>query len=262
MIFHQTFNSQDSGYYDHRIFRQFSIPPHFHRGYELLYVFYGQLDAIIDGRKCQLTADDFALCLSNEVHTLQPVGDTRYWVGVFSSDFVPDFHKTVQGKTGKDPVFRLDGSILSFLQEHILHGRNNDDPEPHLLSAGLILACGEYLKQVELIERNNKEYALMNTIADYIRQHFREKLTLKDVSTALGYDYYYFSRLFYQIFSMKFSDYLNSCRYAEAVDALRNSDKPITQIAMDSGFQSIRSFNDVFLRKTGLSPAQYRKQPK
>lgn len=262
MIFHQTKNSQGSFYYDHRIFRQFNFPPHFHRGYELLYVFYGQLDTIIDGRKCQLNAGDFALCLSNEVHTFQPVGETRCWVGVFSPDFVPDFHKAVQGKTGKNPVFHLDGSILTFPQEHILRGHSQGDPEPHLLSAGLTLACGEYLKQVELIDRDNKEYALMNTIADYIGQNYRQKLTLKDVSTALGYDYYYFSRLFYQIFSMKFTDYLNACRFAEAVDALRTTDKAITQIALDSGFQSIRAFNDVFLRKTGLSPAQYRKQLK
>ena len=262
MIFHQTMNSQEGIFYNHHIFRTASYPPHFHRGYELIYIFHGQLDAIIDGRKCQLFANDFALCLSNEVHTFQPVGDSRYWIGVFSPDFVPEFHRAVRGKTGKSPVFHCTGSILSFLQEHILLGHSKGDPEPHLLSAGLTLSCGEYLNQVQLIERDNKEYALMNTIADYISKHFREKLTLRDVSTALGYDYYYFSRLFYQIFSMKFSDYLNACRFAEALDALHNTDKPITQIALDSGFQSIRAFNDVFLRKTGISPAQYRKQQK
>ena len=112
MIFHQTTNSRGSFYYDHRIFHQFSFPPHFHRGYELIHVFYGQLDTIIDGRKCQLTTGDFALCLSNEVHTFQSVDDTRVWVGVFSPEFVPDFHKAVKGKTGKDPVFRDRKSVV------------------------------------------------------------------------------------------------------------------------------------------------------
>jgi len=222
----------------------------------------GQLEANIDGRITVLEPGDFALCLSNEVHHYRVIGSTRYYVCVFSPDFVPEFHKAMEGKTGLTSRFRLEGSMLSFFQEHILRKRSEGMPPLHLAIAGLNIACGEYQRQVELVERDNKEYALMNAIADYIGQNFRHKLTLKDVATALGYDYYYFSRLFYQIFSMKFSDYLNACRFAEAVDALRTTDKSISQIALDSGFQSIRAFNDVFLRKTGISPVQYRKQLK
>jgi len=262
MVVHQKDNSTGIFHYDNHIYKRTDWPPHFHRDYELVHVLNGQLEAIIDGRKVILETGDFALCLSNEVHLYNRIGDTRYFVCVFSPDFVPQFHKTVEGKTSKYFPFRIAGSILSFFHEHIVMGYYDGIPEPHLQTAWVNLICGEYLKHVELMDRDNKEYALMNAIADYIGQNFRQKLTLRDVATALGYDYYYFSRLFYQIFSMKFNDYLNTCRFAEAVDALRSSDKPITQIAADSGFQSIRAFNDVFQRKTGMSPAQYRKQQK
>lgn len=260
MIIHQAMNTGGSYVYVNHIYRDRDFAPHFHSNYELVYIFCGQLEAIIDGRKIILNPGDFALCLSNEVHHYQSIGSTRYYVGVFSADFVPEFHKAVAGKTGRISRFRCEGSILSFLLEHILLGRARGTPPFHLLVAGLNIACGEYQKQTELIDRDNKEYALMNTIADYIGKHFRRKLTLKEVATVLGYDYYYFSRLFYQIFSMKFSDYLNACRFSAAVDALHTTDRSITDIALDSGFQSIRSFNDVFLRRTGMSPAQYRKQ--
>ena len=76
----------------------------------------------------------------------------------------------------------------------------------------------------------------MNKVADYIGTHFREKLTLRDVAQSLGYDYYYISRLFSQIFSMKFADYLNACRFSAAADALISTDAPITRIALESGF--------------------------
>lgn len=262
MVFHQADNSTGSFHYDNRFYKAYDWPPHFHRNYELVYVDYGQLEAIIDGRKNILNPGDFALCLSNEVHLYRRIGETRYFINVFSPDFVPQFHKAIEGKTGKSSRFQLDGSILSFFREYILRKSTEGIPAPHLQAAWTNLVCGEYQRQVELIDRDNKEYALMNTIADYIGKHFREKLMLRDVATALGYDYYYFSRLFYQIFSMKFSDYLNACRFAEALDALTNTDRSISQIALDSGFQSIRAFNDVFLRKTGISPAQYRKQRK
>ena len=260
MVIHQSFNSTGTYYYDPHVFRSHDFPPHFHRSYEVIHVICGQLEVIVDGRKELLNEGDFALCLTNEVHTCRRIGPTRYFVCVFSADFVPEFHKTMEGKTAKSCKFRIDGSILSFLQEHILYSKKVLVPPFHQQVAATNLICGEYLRQAELMERNNKEYALMNTIADYIGSHYQEDLHLKDVAAVLGYDYYYFSRLFYQIFSMKFSDYLSACRCAHATDALLSTDKPITQIALESGFQSIRSFNDVFLRKVGLSPAQYRKQ--
>lgn len=260
MVFHQSSNSTGTYHYDPHVWRSHDFAPHFHHSYEVVYVFFGQLEVIVDGRKELLNEGDFALCLSNEIHTYRRIGPTRYYVGVFSPDFVPEFHRTTEGKTARSCKFRIDGSILSFLQEHILQDKKTGIPPFHLQIAATNLICGEYQRQAELMERNNKEYALMNTIADYIATHYREDLHLKDVATVLGYDYYYFSRLFYQIFSMKFSDYLSTCRFASATDALLSTDKPITQIALESGFQSIRSFNDVFLRKTGLSPAQYRKQ--
>ena len=58
---------------------------------------------------------------------------------------------------------------------------------------------------------------------------------------------------------MRFVDYLNACRCSAATDALRDTDHTITAIALDSGFQSVRTFNDVFLKSMGMSPAQYRK---
>lgn len=260
MIIHQTNNSQGNFFYENRIYRDRDFPPHFHRNYELLYIFFGQLEVNIDGRVTVLEPGDFALCLSNEVHHFRSIGSTRYYIGVFSPDYVPEFTNAIEGKTGKTSRFRCEGSILSFFQEHILQDRSKGTPPFHLLLAGLNIACGEFQRQTQLIERDNKKYALMNTIADYIDSHYRQKLSLKEIAAALGYDYYYFSRLFYHIFSMKFSDYLNTCRFSAAMDALHTTDKSITQIALDSGFQSIRSFNDVFLRKTGMSPAQYRKQ--
>lgn len=291
MVIHQIKNSGGSFFYEPNIFTNLLFPPHFHRNYELVYMLSGQMEVIVDGRTALLEAGDCALCLSNEVHSYHPVtpagivsiqahllpgekpqnvpyaknGHTpddaiaRYFVCVFSPDFVPDFHKAMEGKTGKTCKFRLEGSVLDFFLEHILASGKQPRAAPYLQQAITSLFCGEYQRQIPIIPRDSKEYALMNAVADYIGTHFREKLTLRDVAHALGYDYYYISRLFSQIFSMNFAEYLNTCRYSAAVDGLLSTDKPITQVAMESGFQSTRTFNDVFLRKTGISPAQYRK---
>ena len=54
---------------------------------------------------------------------------------------------------------------------------------------------------------------------------------------------------------MHFSRYVNLYRVERATNLLMNTDMSITEIALSSGFQSIRSFNRVYLELTGLSPS-------
>lgn len=257
MYHHQAINSKGSHPYEAFIFQNHSMNPHFHRNYELIYVFEGTVEMSVDGRITVLKPGDFALSLSNESHGHKSIGQTRCWFGIFSPDFVPEFHAAVKGKTATDCRFRCDDSLMPYLRNNLLfHGT----PDPYRLSAALYMLCGEFLQSITLIERNNPEYALMNDIVDYIAENYRSKLILKDVAAALGYDYYYFSKLFHQTFGQSFNEYLSTYRFNASLQALRSTDKPISTIAKESGFQSIRSFNDIFLKRTGVSPAQYRKQ--
>ena len=257
MFVHQQKNSQGGRSYEAFVFRNAIVKPHFHRNYELFYIFEGSLELVIDGRHNIIKEGEFAFCLSNEVHETRPVGQTRYWCGVFSPDYVPEFHSAVSGKAAPECNFCCDEILMPYLEENLLfHGT----PNAYRLSAALYMVCGEFLQNVILVERDNPEYALMNDIVDYISENYRTKLSLKDVSVALGYDYYYFSKLFHQTFGQSFNEYLNTYRFNIALRAISSTSDPISQIAADSGFQSIRSFNDVFLKRTGLSPAQYRKQ--
>lgn len=256
MYLHQAKNSSGAHSYEAFIFQNHELAPQFHRNYELVYVIDGVLELIIDGRRSVLESGDFALCLSNEVHEHHSIGPTKSWYGIFSPDFVPEFHNAVKGKTAADCRFRCDESLMPYLQQNLLfHGT----PDFYRLSAALHMVCGEFLQNVMLVDRNHQEYMLMNDIVDYIADNYKNKLTLKDVAQALGYDYYYFSKLFHQAFGQSFSEYLNTYRFNNALCALRNSSRSVSEIAAESGFQSIRSFNAAFLKRMGTSPAQYRK---
>lgn len=60
-----------------------------------------------------------------------------------------------------------------------------------------------------------------------------------------------------------FSQFLNSYRIPEVCAKLRDpvyADTPILTLALDSGFNSVASFNRIFKKETGLTPTQYRAQ--
>lgn len=261
MLKHQPVNSQAGRIYNSYIHRDKSWVAHFHRAYELIYVFSGCMEVILDGRSVLLQQGEYALALSNQAHQYRVVGRCHYWLGVFSADYVPEFHNLVKGMAGTSPSFRCPEAVQVLLEQQLLVTRPNEQPPDYFQVAPcLLLVCGEYLRSTHLVSRDNPAYTKMNKIADYIAANFRSKLTLQDVSIALGYDYYYVSRQFKKIFRVRFNDYVNDFRVSAAIQALRNTDSSITSIANDCGFQSIRSFNNIFLKKTGISPLRYRNQ--
>ena len=256
MYIHDTRSSTGGNSYEAFLFQNLTLKPQFHRNYEVMYVFEGSVNLTVDGRNTVVEAGDFALFLSNEVHEMVPIGFSKCWFGVFSDDFVPEFHKAVTGKTASDCRFHCDDNLMPFLQDNLLFP---GIPCIYRLRAALYILCGEYLRSVTLVDRTNPEYALMNDIVNFISENYQKKLILKDVAHALGYDYFYFSKLFHQTFGQSFNDYLSTYRFNAAIRALTDSELPIGTIASESGFQSIRSFNDIFLKRTGMSPVKYRK---
>lgn len=54
------------------------------------------------------------------------------------------------------------------------------------------------------------------------------------------------------------SQYVNEFRIAEACDLLATSDKPVTEIMFDVGFQTKSNFNREFRRVTDMAPVQWR----
>ena len=100
----------------------------------------------------------------------------------------------------------------------------------------------------------------MADIVAYIEENYKKPITLGELSAHLGYDYCYLSKAFKRLFSMPFNDYVNTFRTDCALDLLTKTNMTVTEIAFESGFQSIRSFNYVFKNQTGRSPADFRKK--
>lgn len=59
---------------------------------------------------------------------------------------------------------------------------------------------------------------------------------------------------------MKITDFLTQCRIEEAKRLLRTTDQSVSDIAVESGFESFSYFSTVFKKVVGMTPVQYRKE--
>ena len=83
-------------------------------------------------------------------------------------------------------------------------------------------------------------------------------ISLDILSAELGLSVSYISRFFSSKLKMSFSDYINGMRLSEAVTLLNDSKLTITNISSITGFPSIRTFNNAFMKQYGMTPSQYR----
>ena len=100
--------------------------------------------------------------------------------------------------------------------------------------------------------------AVANRMFEYIRLHCYEKLTLLDLSRALGYSEDYLSRLFHESAHCSFRDYIHQLRMVRAKRELLGSVRSIQQIAADCGYSNAKFFSTAFLKHEGLTPSAYR----
>ena len=100
----------------------------------------------------------------------------------------------------------------------------------------------------------------MSKITTYMREHYNEDLKLSDLASTFGYSDAYLSRMFQKYAKVNYKTYLQDIRMAYAYRDLLNTDRTISQIALDSGFCRSRGFSGEFQKRYGVLPSEMRKQ--
>ncbi|PHU39498.1 hypothetical protein CSX00_10810 [Pseudobutyrivibrio ruminis] len=120
----------------------------------------------------------------------------------------------------------------------------------------------EFAPEINSLDNNGYNEDIMRrmiSVTDYIKNN----LTADDLSQATmakmaGISKDYFSRLFKTVTGTNYSKWLNMIRMEKATELLSLDNRPLTEVAMLAGFQSIPSFNRVFRAEKGMSPGEYR----
>jgi AraC-like DNA-binding protein/ligand-binding sensor protein len=90
------------------------------------------------------------------------------------------------------------------------------------------------------------------------RRALTDDLHLGDVAEECGVSPSHLSRAFHHATGLTFREYVSHWRIVHAQNLLHETDRAITDIAFDCGFQSLSQFNRVFRAALGKSPRQVR----
>ena len=106
------------------------------------------------------------------------------------------------------------------------------------------------------LDENDK---IIAEAAEYIYFNYDKNITLEQVADKFNMSKSHFSKRFKIVTGFGYKEYLISVRIKEACDMLLNTDKTITDIAFECGFNDSNYFGDAFRHVKGISPNKYRK---
>jgi len=254
-MYYQSTNAIAEKHHDIHYFENIQFDPHLHQDFELILPLCGTVSVITEAGSELLTKGSCALILSNQMHAYETVESSRVIVHVFSPDTVGSFSKEIAGKTGTGSVFPCRKEVQNFYLDTLVTEKNFSN---YTLKGCLYLFLEQYLSSIKMVSESNSQSTILTSIFTYISTHFREKITLEDVAAYCGYSAHYLSRVFASCVGINFRRVVNSYRLDYARQLLRETNKSVTEIALESGFGSVRNFHRVFAGESSEHPRNQR----
>ncbi|MEM8954496.1 MAG: AraC family transcriptional regulator [Verrucomicrobiota bacterium] len=122
-----------------------------------------------------------------------------------------------------------------------------------------VIGIAGIMRQLEDTTELTADHHQMTRVAKHIAIHYPEKLTVKDLSKRADLSTRQFQRVFKRIFRTSPIEYLNRIRVRAAAQDLLDSQKSLSDIALDCGFCDQPHFTNQFRRLRGTTPSQFRK---
>ena len=112
------------------------------------------------------------------------------------------------------------------------------------------------------MELQSKENDRINTIFNYVKENYRQPISLEEASELVFMTVPSFCRYFKKVTQKTFVQFVNEYRLVHASNLLSENTLSITQVCFESGFNNFSHFNKSFRAFTGMSPSQYRNELK
>ena len=99
---------------------------------------------------------------------------------------------------------------------------------------------------------------VVKKVVDYIEQNLEKEINLDKISKNIGYSKFHLNRVFTEQTGITIYKYLQNRRLTIAAEKLVRTDKPITQIAYEAGYDTQQSFTFAFKQVYLYPPKSYR----
>lgn len=247
--------------------------PHVHDYEELLIGLEGSLEHFIDFKSEKIHAPYVSFVSKGKVHRVIPRlenGKCRVWVIRFRSEFIAEtifqlytlFHDQANLSLDEGPCFdRL--VVLSKMMHQELQQENPDyGIARHLLSALLTMVEAEQRKLQPVNENQHIHSTTFRNFLTILEENFRRPEGVEFYAEKLFMSSRNLNLICQKILQQSISEIIETRKLTEAKNLLASTDKTIAEIAFELGYNEKSYFSNVFKKKSGQTPSEFRDQMK
>lgn len=254
-----------------------SYDPHWHSAYEMIVPVEGNYLVTVSGQTYELAPGDMFLIPSGEPHSLKAPTRGGRFIFLFEFDQIlaikgASYLASCMAKpllinrSTCPSIYTEESELFSQICWEYLHDDSLRDITIYSRLLTIFLNFGQQRLSAEgspaihqLPHSSQRNYAeRFGAVFAYLDRHFAEDLTLEDVAAVAGFSKFHFSRTFKQLSGCNFYEYLCHRRVKSSEALLMKPELSISQIALQSGFSSVSTFNRTFKKLKGCTPTQYR----
>lgn len=267
-----------------RIFKYFIqehiIHPHWHDCIEILYMINGCVGLQVGDKRYTLNQGEIAFVGKDEVHYTYEIekGQNELLVfqfyqevsqyNIFGAEDGLKIDMLMKNELSIPVIFTSEFERLTLIKDYILKIHDEfycrEKGYSVVIRSYIVIilmfisrAFGEMKKTTNRSEAKIEKEMLIKTF-NHIDNHYKDDISLESAALAANLSIPHFCRLFKKNTGKTFNEYLNEYRVKKA-EFLLNSSKKLSEIALESGFESISSFNRAFKKYCHCSPSEFRK---
>lgn len=256
------------------------VPWHWHEEMEIGYIEEGSAEILTANKTCCLEKGDAYFTNTNALtamrckegssctivisHIFHPVILSGHFRSVFEKKYVEPVlkNKNIEMIEIKGISSRQKEIVRRLRHLTDLQAEENKEFQTRNLLSDIWLLLIEEIREAEetgisvkLISRER-----IQTMMAYIKQYYAEKITLDEIAASAPVSKRECLRCFRDVIQKTPIEYLMDYRIEMAEKLLKSTDKPITEIALETGFSNSAYFGKVFKNIKAMTPGEYRKQ--
>ncbi len=230
------------------------VHTHFHEYYEIEMITKGSGIMTLNGTDIPFKNGMVFFILPNDFHKFTFFENTQIYNISFCEELLfADYNKkrTIEKTNTFLNVsdMRL-SSILKLCDTIIELNDINQSSRRYLLKS--VLELFPRLYNIEVVS------SYFGIAVTFIENRFKENITARDVAAECLINEDYLNLIFKKEINLTVTDYIRKKRLHYASMLLKSSDLSVSEVAFNSGFQSIQTFNRLYKRYYGVSPSKNR----
>lgn len=247
--------------------------PHVHDFEELLIGIEGELEHLIDFESKVYKAPYVSFVAKGKVHRLRPLpvdGKCSIWVIKFQTDFIPDtsfglyslYHANSNVELQNDDYFRRIVMLCEMMQSEAAMDEPSVNVIRDLLKATFTMIEAERQKYSETLKLNTQNTTFKNFLAILEENFRRPEAGVEFYAEKLFMSSRNLNLITQNVMKMSVSELIETRRMTEGKNLLSSTDKSISEIGFELGYNEKSCFTTVFRKKNGMTPSMFRQKMK